>query len=175
MCCVRNWIRSATRARSAAWAGRSARRQLTGSDIFARQSVGFLRERPEFERIRFDLDLPEGPLVVRGNSAMLGQVFLNLLLNACEAQPEGGEVLIAARREETRTVVEIADRGPGVPSAAAGRIFEPFYTTKNSTGLGLSICYAIARRHDAELKMEERPGGGALFRMTLTTREREDA
>ena len=140
-----------------------------------RQSVGFLRERPEFERIRFDLDLPEGPLVVRGNSAMLGQVFLNLLLNACEAQPEGGEVLIAARREETRTVVEIADRGPGVPSAAAGRIFEPFYTTKNSTGLGLSICYAIARRHDAELKMEERPGGGALFRMTLTTREREDA
>jgi signal transduction histidine kinase len=132
-----------------------------------RQSAEFVRTRPEFARFRFDLQLPEGPLRVRGSQAMLGQVFLNLLLNACEAQAGGGEVLLAGRREGGRVVAEIADRGPGVPSADAARIFEPFFSTKHSTGLGLSICYSIARQHGAELTVEERPGGGALFRISF--------
>ncbi|HEU5179401.1 MAG TPA: ATP-binding protein [Candidatus Polarisedimenticolia bacterium] len=134
-----------------------------------RQSAGFVRERPEFGGVKFDLDLPQEPLVVKGNAAMLGQVFLNLLLNACEAQPGGGEVRVKARGGAAETTVEIADRGPGVPSSSAGKIFEPFFSTKNSSGLGLSICYAIARRHDAELKVESRPGGGALFKMIFKT------
>jgi len=136
-----------------------------------RQSLGFVRERKEFERIRFETQLPERRLVVQGNAAELGQVFLNLLLNACEAQPGGGEVRAVARREESKAIVEIADRGPGVLPAEAGKVFEPFYTTKGSTGLGLSICYAIARRHEAELRLEERPGGGAVFKMIFETRE----
>ncbi len=138
------------------------------------QSLGFIRERPEFGNIRFDLDLPADALVVEGNAAMLGQVFLNLMLNACEAQPAGGEVRVAARREKDGIVAEIADRGPGVPDAEAARVFEPFYTTKNSTGLGLSICYAIARQHGAELKMEQRAGGGAVFKMIFKPQERRD-
>ena len=132
-----------------------------------RQSAEFVRTRPEFARFRFDLQLPDAPLRVRGSQAMLGQVFLNLLLNACEAQPGGGEVLLAGRREGERVVAEIADRGPGVPSADAARIFEPFFSTKHSTGLGLSICYSIARQHGADLTVEERPGGGALFRISF--------
>jgi signal transduction histidine kinase len=138
------------------------------------QSLGFIRERPEFDNIRFDLDLPPEPLVVEGNAAMLGQVFLNLMLNACEAQPGGGEVRVAAAREKDGIVAEIADRGPGVPDAEAARVFEPFYTTKNSTGLGLSICYSIARQHGAELKMERRAGGGAIFKMIFKPQERKD-
>jgi signal transduction histidine kinase len=138
------------------------------------QSLGFIRERPEFDNIRFDLDLPPEPLVVEGNPAMLGQVFLNLLLNACEAQPEGGEVRVAARREKDGVVAEIADRGPGVPDSEAARVFEPFYTTKNSTGLGLSICYSIARQHGAELKTERRAGGGAVFKMIFKSQEPRD-
>jgi signal transduction histidine kinase len=136
-----------------------------------RQSLGFVRERKEFETIRFAMELPEQRLMVQGNAAQLGQVFLNLLLNACEAQPGGGEVRVTARREGKKAIVEIADRGPGVNPSDAGKVFEPFYTTKNSTGLGLSICYAIARRHDAELKLEDRPGGGAVFKMIFNTRE----
>ena len=135
------------------------------------QSLGFVRQRIEFANILFDLDLPAEALWVRGNPAMLGQVFLNLLLNACEAQPKGGEVRVALRREGSRGVVEIADRGPGVPPTASEKIFEPFYTTKNSTGLGLSICYAIAHRHDAELKVLDRQGGGAIFRLVFTNAE----
>ena len=140
-----------------------------------RQSLGFVRERPEFANIRYDLDVPGEAMMVQGNAAMLGQVFLNLMLNACEAQPGGGEVRVAARREDGRILAEIADRGPGVSASEAERVFEPFYTTKNSTGLGLSICYAIARRHDAELKMEPRPGGGAIFKMIFKARESANA
>jgi signal transduction histidine kinase len=136
-----------------------------------KQSLGFIRERPEFANIRFDLALPDAPLTVSGNAAMLGQVFLNLMLNACEAQPQGGEVSVAGARDDGHIRVEIADRGPGVPDTEAAKVFEPFYTTKNSTGLGLSICYAIARRHDAELKMEPRNGGGAVFKMIFKAQE----
>jgi signal transduction histidine kinase len=132
-----------------------------------RESVEFVRSRPEFSKIGFELDLADGEMGVRGSAAMLGQVFLNLLLNACEAQPDGGEVRVGARREEGRVVVEFADRGPGVPQGAAGKIFEPFFSTKHSSGLGLSICYSIARRHGAELSVEARPGGGALFRLVF--------
>jgi signal transduction histidine kinase len=136
-----------------------------------RQSLDFVRSRSEFNAIRFSLDLPDGDFRVLGSQAMLGQVFLNLLLNACEAQPRGGEVRVAARKEGSRVVVEISDQGPGVPPAEAGRIFEPFYSTKHSTGLGLSVCYSIARQHDAEMKVEDRPGGGAVFKLVFPALE----
>ena len=113
----------------------------------------------------FVLDLFPGPLEVCGSQVMLGQVFLNLLLNACEAQPSGGEVRISARRERERVIADIADRGPGVPAADSARIFEPFFSTKQSTGLGLSICYSIMTQHGGDLAVLDRPGGGAIFRM----------
>jgi len=135
------------------------------------QTVEFVRSRGEFGRIEFGLDIEDSPLVVLGSPVMLGQVALNLVLNACEAQPGGGEVRVRAWRENGEVRVEIADRGPGVPAEASARIFEPFYSTKQSTGLGLSICHSIVRRHDGELNVQDRPGGGAVFTMRLPSRE----
>lgn len=133
----------------------------------ARETIAFVRPRPEFAAIRFDTDLSPAPLPVRGSAALLGQVFLNLVLNACEAQPKGGEVRIATRREEDRIIAEIADRGPGIPPSEGSRIFEPFFSTKQSTGLGLSICFSIVTQHAGTLTAESRDAGGALFRITL--------
>ena len=117
--------------------------------------------------IEFGLELSDGPLVVRGSDVALGQVVLNLVLNACEAQPGGGEVRVTARREGDGVLIEVADRGPGVPPGEVERIFEPFYSTKRSTGLGLSVCHSIVRQHDGELSVDERKGGGAAFRIRL--------
>lgn len=139
-----------------------------------RQAVDFVRSRQEFGSIRFNLDLRDGPLLVRGSQALLGQVFLNILVNACEAQPDGGEVRVVSRREGAGVVVECADRGPGVPAADRARIFEPFYSTKSSTGLGLSICYSIVSQHGGELGVERGEAGGALFRMRFPAAEGED-
>jgi signal transduction histidine kinase len=146
--------------------GRSPYAPLDVNRILA-DTVEFIRSRREFARIRFGLDLAEGALPAMGNAIMLGQVASNLLLNACEAQPSGGAVDVTSRRDGGSVVVDVADRGPGVPEADRFRIFEPFFSTKQSSGLGLSVCHAIARQHDGDLQVLPREGGGAVFRMTL--------
>lgn len=136
-----------------------------------RETEQFLESRKEFAGVTFGLDLERAPLLVRGNPVMLGQVAVNLILNACEAQPGGGEVRIRSQRVGDHAVAEIADRGHGVKDADRERIFEPFFSTKDSTGLGLSICHSIVRQHDGELTVAPREGGGALFRVSLPARE----
>jgi len=138
-------------------------------------AVEFVAARSEFAAIRFDTRLPPDGAAVTGSEVMLGQVFLNLVLNACEAQPNGGEVLVVCRREDRTVVCEVADRGPGVPDGARTRIFEPFESTKRSAGLGLSICHAIVRRHDGELVLGDRPGGGSIFTVRLKAAGKREA
>jgi signal transduction histidine kinase len=132
-----------------------------------RETGDFVRSRREFAHVALVYELGEDALVVRGSPVMLGQVAMNLILNACEAQPTGGEVRVASRGEGRQVIVEFQDRGPGISEADRERIFEPFFSTKNSTGLGLSICHTIVGQHGGELSVEPRPGGGTLFRMRL--------
>jgi signal transduction histidine kinase len=131
------------------------------------ETTEFVRSRPEFARVRFELALAESSLVVVGSPIMLGQVALNLVVNACEAQPAGGEVRVSSRRDDGRAVAEIADRGPGIAEADRARIFEPFFSTKNSTGLGLSICHSIVGQHGGALEALPREDGGTVFRLIL--------
>jgi two-component system, NtrC family, sensor kinase len=133
------------------------------------ESTEFVRSRPEFASVRFESALAPAPLTVEGNPIMLGQVVLNLIVNACEAQPGGGEVRVSSEPAEASVRAEVADRGPGIAAADRERIFEPFFSTKNSTGLGLSICHAIVRQHGGRLEARPRPGGGTVFQMTLPT------
>lgn len=126
-----------------------------------------VQSRAEFHGIAFGLELAREPQRVQGSAVMLGQVAINLVLNACEAQPRGGEVRVRSLRDGGSVVVEVADRGPGVAEADRERIFEPFFTTKDSTGLGLSICHGIVRQHRGELSVTPRDGGGAVFRLSL--------
>jgi signal transduction histidine kinase len=132
-----------------------------------RETEQFVESRREFRHVRFELDLTEGELLVRGSPVMLGQVAVNLILNACEVQAEKGEVWVTSRREDDQAVVEFADRGPGIAEADRSRVFEPFFSTKDSTGLGLSICHTIVQQHQGELTVHPREGGGSLFRMKL--------
>jgi two-component system C4-dicarboxylate transport sensor histidine kinase DctB len=136
-----------------------------------KESAQFMASRKEFGEVRFAVELGDAPLLVRGSPVMLGQVAVNLILNACEAQPRGGEVRVSARRENGAVVAEFADRGPGIGETEGARIFEPFYSTKDSTGLGLSICHSIVREHSGELSVGPREGGGAVFRMKLPALE----
>jgi len=132
-----------------------------------REATEFVRSRPEFAAVRFESALAGEPLVVQGNAIMLGQVALNLIVNACEAQPGGGEVRVSSRARDGGVESEVADRGPGISAGDRERIFEPFFSTKNSTGLGLSICHSIVRQHGGRLEVQPRPEGGTVFRMTL--------
>ncbi len=117
-------------------------------------------------------------LHVIGAEARLGQVFLNLLVNAAQALPEGNlegnEVRVSARIEGDSVVVEVADTGVGIAREDAERIFEPFFTTKSGAGmgLGLSISYQIVTGAGGTIAARARPGGGTVFRVELPAARR---
>jgi signal transduction histidine kinase len=121
-------------------------------------------------------DVPE----VVANEARLGQVFLNLLLNAVQALPEGrvesNEIRLLVRAPAPdRVVIEVHDNGAGISPQVRGRIFEPFFTTKPvgiGTGLGLAICHGIVASHGGTLTFESEVGKGAVFRVELVAAPR---
>ena len=117
-------------------------------------------------------DLPS----VRGGPVRLQQVLVNILTNACDAVEGLGDrkIELTARKANGSVVIEIGDRGPGVPPAIMQRIFDPFFTTKGvgkGLGLGLSISYNIIKDFGGSLTVGQRDGGGALFRIELLEAE----
>jgi two-component system NtrC family sensor kinase len=118
-------------------------------------------------QVRFTDDFP----VVLGIPAQFQQVLLNLLTNAQHAlrgQRPPRSIEIAGMAAGSRAVLEVRDSGPGIPSEVLPQVFEPFFTTKSDgTGLGLAISAAIVRDHGGELRAENRPQGGAVFRIHL--------
>lgn len=100
----------------------------------------------------------------------LQRAILNIALNAVAAAGEGGNVWISTTEADhgAETSIDIADDGPGIDPLAHERVFNPFFTTRDSgTGLGLAIVHRIAEAHGGRVCAEVRPGGGALFRLTL--------
>lgn len=106
--------------------------------------------------------------LVAGDAEELREAILNLLLNAIQATPGGGRVLVEIKDQGDSVALAVEDSGPGVPSALHTRIFEPFFTTKETgTGLGLPIVHAIAQRHGGGLILEAGKTSGARFVMKL--------
>jgi signal transduction histidine kinase len=125
-------------------------------------------------RARLVKDYGDTPMV-EGNESRLGQVFLNLLLNAAHAIPEGAternEIRVSTRTDgEGRAIVEVRDSGTGIPPEIRERIFDPFFTTKpasEGTGLGLWICSGILEALGGEVGVDSEIGRGSTFRVTL--------
>ena len=115
---------------------------------------------------------------VRANEGRLFQVFLNLLVNAAQAIPEGdvdrNQITVSTRLVDGEIVVEISDTGTGIPEDVRSRIFEPFFTTKEvgqGTGLGLSISHGIVTDLGGRIDVESTVGAGTTFRVTLPPAE----
>jgi nitrogen fixation/metabolism regulation signal transduction histidine kinase len=105
---------------------------------------------------------------VRGDRLLLSRAVHNLLLNACEASPPGGTVELRTGSEGAEARVEVLDRGPGLAPELAGRVFEPYVSSKNrGSGLGLSLVRDIAAQHGGRVELVNREGGGAIARLAL--------
>jgi hypothetical protein len=142
------------------------------------------RVRPVFEHECAERGLTLGWMVpanlptVEGEEQGLEQLLTNLLQNACQATPPGGEVVLAARARGRLLDLVVQDSGPGMPPQLIGRVFDPFFTTKpvgEGTGLGLSVAQDIARRHRGTLTAENVPaweGTGARFVVSLPFEDR---
>ena len=112
---------------------------------------------------------PASPVVLAADRSQLKQVFLNILLNAVQAMPSGGEIRVQASvLDGLKAVVLVADTGEGILEENLDRIFDPFFTTKKGgTGLGLSICYGIIKSHEGEIEVKSLPGQGTTVIVKL--------
>jgi signal transduction histidine kinase len=105
---------------------------------------------------------------VFGDRALLEQVFLNLVLNAVQAMPDGGEMRISGKADDEFVDIMIWDKGGGIPPDIRSKIFDPFFTTKTQgTGLGLSIAYNIVKTHGGRLYFISNERGGTVFTVKL--------
>ncbi len=107
--------------------------------------------------------------IVLGNENELFEVAVNLLKNAVEALPEGGEITVRTSADADNVVLEVRDTGVGIPRHDLSKVFEPFWTTKgfHGTGMGLASCNSIVRRRGGDITAKSSPGEGTVFTVKL--------
>jgi len=139
-----------------------------------RHAVSMAAERAARKRIEIGVETSTaGEAVV--DASQIEQVLLNLLLNAVEASPENGSVDVTARNGSQTIEIDVSDTGPGVDQDVRERIFDPYFTTKETgSGLGLAVSREILRRQGGELSLESEPGR-TVFRVTLPAASKESA
>jgi signal transduction histidine kinase len=119
----------------------------------------------------FDPNLPQTMI----DEGQVSQVFINIILNALDAMPDGGKLTVTTRQERNDSgqdsiIIEVADTGIGIPAEDLAKIFDPFYTTKevgSGTGLGLSLSYNIIKRFKGDIRVDSEVGRGTIFTITL--------
>ncbi len=159
------------------------RRDMNLNDV-VRSSVRMLR-RIIGEDVQLEEHLSPAPLLTHADSAMLDQVLLNLVVNARDAMPRGGRLVIRTGELTVRASeplphpdaspgdyvsLSVADNGCGIPPDVLPHIFEPFFTTKEAgkgTGLGLATVFGVVKQHEGWLEVESEPGRGTTFRIHL--------
>ncbi len=143
-------------------------------NIVVAEAARLAEDRAREQEIRVELDLePDLPPIQMAPPALV-QVLRNLTTNALQVMPRGGLLRLATRLDAARGTVaaSVADDGPGLSDEVLSHLFEPFFTTKaEGTGLGLAIAREIALAHRGELHVQNRPGGGAVFTLTLPVAE----
>jgi len=142
-------------------------RILNINDVL-RKAIAIITHPAELQSIRVTTNLaPELP-DSQGDSDKLQQVFVNIIVNALQAMPKGGELTISTRLTEVNKLIEIeiSDTGCGIPQEHLGKLFDPFFSTKSAgegTGLGLSVSLGIVERHNGTIDVKSKVGEGSTF------------
>ncbi|MBI2877182.1 MAG: hypothetical protein HYY20_09900 [Candidatus Tectomicrobia bacterium] len=141
------------------------------------KALAMIEHRARMGEVQIEASLRGAVPMVQANASEMEQVFLNLFLNALDAMPQGGRLAISIPGgmeplSEGRPCVAVLveDTGAGIPEESRGRIFDPFFSSKEEgrgTGLGLSICLGIVRSHGGEIEVESQPGKGTRFTLKL--------
>ncbi|MGQ9853907.1 MAG: sensor histidine kinase, partial [Candidatus Oleimicrobiaceae bacterium] len=145
-----------------------------------KKSLFLVRHQIALQNINVVEGYEEGLPPIMADSKQMQQVLLNLVINAAQAMPEGGELRISAYHAHDRdshVVIEIQDTGVGIPPENLPRIFDPFFTTKanqKGTGLGLSVVSSIVAKHGGRIDVESMVGKGSTFRVFMPTKNMAD-
>jgi signal transduction histidine kinase len=131
--------------------------------------VDFFTPQAQAYRVQLRLKRTQEPLVVRLDERLIKQAILNLMINATQAMPpEGGEIILAARRETPWVVLEVMDTGRGIEPEKMAKIFDAYYSTKSGgTGLGLAITRRVVQEHRGRISVNSEVGKGSVFKIEL--------
>lgn len=156
--------------------GRSGPRALCRLDDLLRQCIESFQPAAAAQNVRIRVDIPAG-LEVSVERRRMERVFQNLLDNAIEVLPVGGEIAIEARTKDGKVEIEVSDTGPGIAPDIRGQLFQPFVShgKKNGLGLGLALSRQTVLEHGGEMWATDREGGGASFTIQLPLAARETA
>jgi signal transduction histidine kinase len=133
-------------------------------------ALALTRQELEAGRITVRTEIEPGLPGVQGSRDKLMQVMVNLISNARDAMPGGGDLVIAARARDGAVRITVRDTGVGIPRENLNRIFDAFFTTKakvSGVGLGLSVSYGIVNLHRGAIEVESEPGRGSAFTVVL--------
>ncbi len=136
------------------------------------KSISLLENQAAFRDIQIKRDFQDTLPLIMADANQLQQVFMNMLLNAAEAMPDGGEISVKSLRtngDNQSITVSLRDSGSGIPADKIQNIFEPFFTTKGrqGSGLGLAVCYGIISWHGGTIDVESEVGKGTIFTIKL--------
>ena len=137
-------------------------RKVASINTLIDESVVLIKNKLSMNNVEIRRELGALPDIMVDPS-QIKQVFINILVNSCEAMEKGGSLDIGSRYEEDdqAAVVEFRDTGPGIPPEILSKVFDPFFTTKEKgTGLGLSVVYGIVDRHGGKIEIQSQPGEG---------------
>jgi len=144
-------------------------------DTMVQDICGDLSPQLEAQRVNAQVDIPHN-FCLRGDQGMLRRAILNLVLNAIDVMPAGGDIVVTACPGARGVDIEVADSGPGIAEATRSQVFEPFFTTKqDGTGLGLAIVQRIAEAHGGNVEVANCPEGGAAFTISIPSTETKRA
>jgi two-component system NtrC family sensor kinase len=130
-----------------------------------KQSLSLVIKLPEFRNVSITPHLCEVIPSIKGDPQQIQQVLLNFILNAAEAMEGKGQIGLITEYDERKRecVIVVEDSGPGIPDNLKDEIFEPFFSTKGTSGLGLAVSWGIVKRHQGTIKVESSATGGASF------------
>lgn len=148
----------------------TARVDLIDVNSIVEKVIGLASNQLSINKIRVTKELSPSRLEIYGSSQQMHQVLLNLVLNAQDAMPDGGELRIRTENSEETASIFIKDTGVGMSENVLTHVFEPFFTTKKKkmgTGLGLSVSHGIIRAHGGDIQVESKEGEGTTFIIRL--------
>jgi two-component system NtrC family sensor kinase len=143
--------------------------QININDVL-NKTLNFVANEIHINKIQLNKELGLNLPGIKGNHHNLQQVFLNILLNAIQAMPDGGHLSVKSYVENNSIRIDISDTGVGISQENMEKIFDPFFTTKKvgeGTGLGLSVSYGIIKQHHGQILVESKLGSGSLFTIKL--------
>ncbi len=143
--------------------------QIINPNEIVSSSLALIERLPQFKDIKINVNREDNIPNIKADPKQMQQVILNLLINAADAMNYKGSIFIFTQYDfkNDKCILSVEDTGPGIPENLIDKIFEPFFSTKTTSGLGLAVSWGIIERHNGTIEVDMADRGGAVFRLVL--------